>query len=250
MCYYICEVMNMSAKIIILCVAVILCVAAIFTMVSCKTQRYKVHCDELFENVKSSYKPGDRVNINYPYIATDTDYKFYLDGEAVNASYDEGRGYVLEFTMPDRDVKVTVESRNSMVYTPIPTEAGTLLIDYWEKTLSTAEGEQEIYQITVEATEMENEHLAVLQMGDNRQEYIIPISVYESLVNFAENSCLEEWNYLEDPFSLEGKIISFTLCVDGEYLEISSDSMPEDGETVLEYLRLSIKDHLIEANEK
>lgn len=239
----------MTAKIVIVCASVILCAAAIFTMTSCKAERFRVICSELFENVKDSYKAGERVKINFPFVATDTDYSFFIDGEALNGSYDEQKGYVFEFTMPDHDVNITFESKNSMVYTPLTPEPGTVLITYRDKILSTADAEQDFYQITITATETEWEHLALVRSSDrNDEEYIIPASVYQSLVNYAENSWLEDWNHLEEPLSLEGRLISFGISIDGEYLEISSDSMPQDGETVLEYLRLSIADYLTADN--
>ncbi|MCR5041891.1 MAG: hypothetical protein K6C36_07345 [Clostridia bacterium] len=71
-----------------------------------------------FEGAKDRYSAGSRVNVFYGMIATDTDYSFYLDGEPLNPSYDEKKGFRLSFVMPDHDVTVSVESRNSMEYEP------------------------------------------------------------------------------------------------------------------------------------
>jgi len=83
---------------------------------SCKAERYKVICAEgAFKNVKSAYRPGERVKIYFPYVATDTDYSFCLDGERINGiSYSDRKGFVLTFTMPGHDVELTCNSINSM----------------------------------------------------------------------------------------------------------------------------------------
>ncbi len=79
-------------------------------------ERYKVICeDSIFKNVKSSYRPGAKVKIYFPYVATDTDYSFYLDGERINDySYSDKKGFIITFTMPDHDVELTYDSKNSM----------------------------------------------------------------------------------------------------------------------------------------
>ena len=48
-------------------------------------------------------------------MATDTDYRFYLDYEPVNFTYDERKGFVIEFTMPEHDVTLDFSSVNSML---------------------------------------------------------------------------------------------------------------------------------------
>jgi hypothetical protein len=49
-------------------------------------------------------------------IATDTDYSFYLDGERINYKYDDRKGFVITFVMPEHNVKLECESHNSMEY--------------------------------------------------------------------------------------------------------------------------------------
>ena len=69
-----------------------------------------------YKDAKDSYRAGETVEFYYPLIATDTDYSFYLDGKRYNALYDDDKGYVIRFTMPEHDVTFSVESRNSMVW--------------------------------------------------------------------------------------------------------------------------------------
>lgn len=81
-------------------------------------EKYQVdYCGQkdCYTNAKDAYRAGAAVKLYYDLIATDTDYRFLLDGEPVPFSYDEKKGYVIEFTMPAHDVKLECETTNSMV---------------------------------------------------------------------------------------------------------------------------------------
>ncbi len=69
-----------------------------------------------YENAKDKYKAGEKVEVYYYMIATDTDYSFYLDDERINPDYEESKGYIIRFTMPEHNVKLRCESKNSMLY--------------------------------------------------------------------------------------------------------------------------------------
>lgn len=68
-----------------------------------------------YSNAKDSYRAGTEVTLYFELVATDTDYSFLLDGEPVNYTYDDKKGFVIQFTMPDHDVKLECDSRNSML---------------------------------------------------------------------------------------------------------------------------------------
>ena len=70
-----------------------------------------------YKDAKDTYRAGESVVFYYDLLATDTDYAFFLDGERLNTLYEDGKGFAVRFTMPAHDVKVTMESHNSMVYT-------------------------------------------------------------------------------------------------------------------------------------
>ena len=72
----------------------------------------------LFNKAKDSYREGEKVTMYFDLIATDTDYSFFIDGERINCEYDEDKGYIISFVMPAHDVKVEVETKNSMTYVP------------------------------------------------------------------------------------------------------------------------------------
>lgn len=93
-----------------------------FFFSGCGAQKYNVdYCGSkgCYSNAKDSYKAGTKVTLYFELIATDTDYSFTLDGEPVGWSYDEKKGFVIEFTMPEHDVKLECHSKNSMLgYVP------------------------------------------------------------------------------------------------------------------------------------
>lgn len=62
------------------------------------------------------YQAGEKVVLYFPFIATDTNYYFYLDGKEINSSdYSHERGFIFEFIMPEHDVTFSWTSRNTMV---------------------------------------------------------------------------------------------------------------------------------------
>ena len=86
----------------------------------CGKQKYKLNYDGYgFESRKTEYSAGEKVTVYYNLIATDTDYTFYIDDDVeMKQNYDDHHGYIFTFVMPDHDVTLHEESRNSMVYTP------------------------------------------------------------------------------------------------------------------------------------
>ncbi len=99
--------------------AFLLGVILMLTLFGCGRQKYKLQFDGYgFESKKTAYAAGDRVTVYYGMVATDTDYHFRIDDDvALTQDYDDDHGYVLAFVMPEHDVTLRVESRNSMVYT-------------------------------------------------------------------------------------------------------------------------------------
>lgn len=80
-------------------------------------KRYNVDYNQsmsLFKKAKKSYKAGKEVTLYFDCIATDTDYRFYLDNDTLNFTYDHKKGFIIKFIMPNHDVKLRVETNNSM----------------------------------------------------------------------------------------------------------------------------------------
>lgn len=96
-------------------------VSMMFTLFGCGRTKYRLRFDGYgFQSAKTAYAAGEKVTVRFDLIATDTDYRFWLDDENVKLtqSWDEKRGYVFTFLMPDHDVTLCVSSRNSMEYIP------------------------------------------------------------------------------------------------------------------------------------
>ena len=99
----------------------ILGVSVMFTLFGCGKPKYKLHFEGYgFQSSKTEYAAGEQVTVYYDLIATDTDYRFWLDDESVKLKqdYDDKHGYVFTFLMPDHELTLHVSSRNSMEYIP------------------------------------------------------------------------------------------------------------------------------------
>ena len=106
-----------AAAVIVTAVIVI----AIF-ITGCGKRSYKVdYCGakDFYSNAKNTYKAGEEVELIFDLVATDTDYTFYLDGKSENLDvHGTGNGFLIRFTMPDHDVKLSYSEKNSMEYLP------------------------------------------------------------------------------------------------------------------------------------
>ena len=94
----------------------------IMGLFGCGTQKYKLLINESdFESKKKSYAAGETVTVYFPYVATDTDYKFYVDpyDTKLDISFDGQHGYVLSFVMPAHDVTLSYDSKNTMEHDPV-----------------------------------------------------------------------------------------------------------------------------------
>ena len=69
--------------------------------------------EEAFGNPEEYYEAGEEVVLQFDFVATDTNYYFYLDGERIQG---EGTGgeYIIRFNMPAHDAVFSVSSKNTM----------------------------------------------------------------------------------------------------------------------------------------
>lgn len=108
---------KMSETLIILLLGGII----MFSLFGCGKTKYKVdYCGQkdFYENAKETYAAGENVELYYKFIATDTSYHFYLDGENINYCYDDKKGFIISFVMPEHDVKIECVTKNTMIYDP------------------------------------------------------------------------------------------------------------------------------------
>ena len=112
------------------CTRIILCLLLsmlrCFNLTGCFGKRYTIDfgdADGLFEGAKKSYRVGQTVKLYFPYVLTDTDYTFYLDGERFyDYEYDPRKGFIFEFKMPDHDITLTMDTYSSMTALVYPEE--------------------------------------------------------------------------------------------------------------------------------
>ncbi|MBR6801244.1 MAG: hypothetical protein IKM61_05805 [Eubacteriaceae bacterium] len=235
-------------KTIFIAIVSCLCIAALF---SCSKNRFTVdYCGqkELFKNAKDSYKAGTRVKLYFDMIATDTDYRFYVDGASPEkVYYDEQKGYVIEFTMPAKDITVDVETKNSMTYVPEFNE-GLLLVNYYTRTIS-ADDNYSTYEIVLK--EENNEYLIDEYSYDPENPiavYSASNEVYERCMDVFDEYEMNKWQKREDLTSLEGKYIVVKIYDGKQHLRFTTDEIPSDGEEVFEKIRSILSEYMTKDN--
>lgn len=145
----------------------------------CGQKKYKLELDGYgLSSKKAAYEEGASVKVTYNLIATDTDYSFYLDCDdtKLECDYDKGM-YVMTFKMPAHDVKLTVSSRNSMVYVPdaaITLENRVKTADVWIMKDSPDNREQSVWGgTTVKACAVNEPQKIVLEEVSEENLYIL-----------------------------------------------------------------------------
>ena len=126
-------------------IMIIIALGASFCLVGCAGETYRVdYCGDkdFYKGAKNSYRAGQEVTLYYTMIATDTDCSFYLDGESIKYDYDDRKGIIIRFTMPDHDVKLEHRAVNSMIYVPPQWEGepDVMLLAYCRATVATVGG--------------------------------------------------------------------------------------------------------------
>ena len=94
---------------------------SLLSLLGCSSNKYKIdYCGSkyCYSDAKDSYRAGKEVVLYFNLIATDTDYSFKLDGESLNFTYDDKKGFIIRFTMPEHDVKLECITKESMTYVP------------------------------------------------------------------------------------------------------------------------------------
>lgn len=79
--------------------------------------KYKLINNGNFVCERTEYEPGEPVKVLFPWIATDTSYSFFIDADDVKENYVNDQ-MEFRFTMPSRDVEMSYDSRNTMMFDP------------------------------------------------------------------------------------------------------------------------------------
>ena len=216
----------------------------------CSSPKYKVDYDGgkmFFEGAKDAYRAGEQVEVVCTLLMTDVDTSFYLDGEYLKAEYDDRKGYILRFTMPEKDVRLEVRFTDSMTYVE-PVEAGVLLVDYYRTETAGGDG---YYELVLTTTEDPNQY----QLDEYRKEdggeesrtsYLIPFDILPDCLEIAEEYGMRDWNGNDDSEALDGVRIVCKFRDGEETIRVSSEQMPENGEQALEAMRAMLADCLRE----
>ena len=227
--------------------------AVMLGLSGCFGKKYNIdYCGQKssFDGAKDSCRAGERVELRFSHIATDTDYYFYVDGQRVNPDYDSNRRcYVISFTMPERDVTVKYSSKNSMVYEP--EKEGKILIDYYTAVVGTNGGDHH-YELVLSTYKDGKEKLEVFE-GDDFEggepetctTYIVPAEASSRCYQHIDDSQMRVWNNKYDGPAICGGVTAVKfLDDDGTYTRVSTDKMPDDGERRMGEIRALLSGYL------
>ena len=244
-----------------------LCAAAVLLLLSLgvglfsgcgKTMHYVDYGEDkyVYRGARDAYRTGEKVTLYYNLIATDTDYTFLLDGEKLNPEYDEKSGYKLQFVMPDHDVKLECVKRNSALALEEESEqAGqdaeakdVLLVGYTSRKGAPEDGN--LYALSVFESDDEKEVFleihasSVKENQDVRARYKVSSEVVQAVMSLVLTGDLREWAACSDPVREKGRTQTCRFLDGDEYIEVSTDAMPEGGDQTLQDIRHTIESYI------
>ncbi len=230
-----------------------LCVCLLLGLCACGGPRYKVDYGgrmDSYTGAKASYRPGQTVVLYYEFIATDTDYSFYLDGKPLRYTYDESKGFRIEFTMPEHDVKLECRSVNSMDYDPstgtvtVPDELA-MRFEYTRVEIDPAGTSASC--IRVYDYDVDLAFLEVVEPGSVPMYYVVPDTIIAECDSLVQEYGMERWNTDCDeiPYPASGVYTYRSLkCVDaGQSFIADVTHMPENGSEALDKVEALLRSY-------
>lgn len=211
--------------------------------------KYKVNYDNKswYENAQDTYAAGEQVELYYPIIATDTDYSFTLDDGPLKYDYDEQKGFIIRFTMPEHDVSLKCISKNSMVYEPPTEEADVLLIDSYRAIIG-ADGDDGYDEISLYSYDSDHVTMSVYhQQSDSAEseaKYLVPYEVVDKCYEIISKYKLREWKTRKDLTALDGAKLVLKFKDGDLYVRVTSEKMPEDGEAAFSEIETLLKSYI------
>lgn len=208
-----------------------------------KGKKYNIdYCGqrEFFEGAKDSYSAGERVKFYFNLVATDTDYEFLLDGERFNPDWDDNRGYVISFTMPDHDVTFKCRWENSMVR-----DGEILLVDYYRAIVGTDGGDSSyelaLYRMGGGGLEL-REYTREAGGEEQVRTFSVPYSAKEDCYEVIDKSDFYKWESM-DGIATDGAVTVVKYRENGGYIRVSSENMPEDGIEKMDRVRAALQEY-------
>ena len=214
-------------------------------------KRYRVDYGgdkEDFVGAKDSYFAGQKVTLTFPYIATDTDYRFTLDGdtEGLKVDYSDAKGYILTFTMPEHDVLVQSYSKNSMVWDPNANREETeedwisqiknggceMVFDYYEATVGTVGGDGHDEFVLYRKPNGVMLMAKYSQWGDAAESCracVMTDSALYDCLELVDKYKMRKWNE-QDGLAITGAAYVVKFREADRTVRVSSENMPEDGQ--------------------
>lgn len=213
---------------------------------SCTVPEYAVDYGgnkECFLNAEDTYRAGEKVELR-TYLATDTDYSLRVDGKAAEQSLDEEGFLVFTFVMPDHDVTVEYNMHNSMINTdPEPVDRldteKELLFDYYSAPVAVV-GESEYHETTLNRGSDGGYYLNTYSGScdegttESHDAYYADAELLEKLTAVVERYGMAGWNG-QTGIGSDGaiRVVKFR-GEDGELIRVSTEHMPENGDTVFD----------------
>lgn len=196
---------------------------------------------DLFIGAKDAYYEGATVRLSVP-LATDTDYSLAADGKSVRPEVTKnGSQLTYTFKMPDHDIKVEFSSHNSMVNTASEPESlteGKLLLDYYSAPAAVV-GEAEYHEITVnegaDGALYFNVYTGSAANGTttSHKAYKATEEVLDKAKEVVDNYGMDTWND-EPGVGLTGAVrVCKFIDEYGDLVRVSTEHMPEDGNTAV-----------------
>ena len=189
-----------------------------------------------YVNPQTSYDAGSEVRLVLAVFAADLDYSFYLDGEYISASFSESEGYVITFTMPEKDVTLKYVTTGNTTYSDdaaIPDEPDVVIFDYYEKTVGTA-GSEPYYEMVLYTYSEEEVRLTCYTFDGASPEtevsYIIPLDSYLAAMEICDYYEMSDWNTWPEYKSIDGKLYVCKFYNGKTLTRVSSEQMPENGD--------------------
>lgn len=225
--------------------------AVMFGLSGCFSKKYKVdYCGQKdsFADAKDYYKPGTKVELKFLYIATDTDYTFYLDDQIINPEYYSTGGgcFIISFIMPEHDVKLRWNSRNTMDNNTV-TES-PLLVDYYHAVVATAGGDRH-YELVLSEAMNYNIRLDVYRgtpgSEETKDSYIVPRESVDKCMEVIRKNKINEWNDRTDTYGITGAVTVVKYRDDyGNYVRVSTEKMPENGERIMDEVKTVMEQYI------
>ncbi len=210
---------------------------------------YKVNYDNKswYTNAQDEYAAGEEVELYYSLIATDTDYSFTLDDGPLKYDYDEKKGFIIRFTMPEHDVTLKCISKNSMVYEAPTEEADVLLIDSYREITGT-DGGDGYDEITLYSYDSDSVTMHVYHQESDSDEvetqYRVPYEVVDKCYAIIGEYKLREWKTRQDLTALDGAKLTLKFKDSDLYVRVTSEKMPEDGEKAFSEIEALLKSYI------